>query len=80
MLPGPMELALILVLVMVFFGAGKLPQVMESMGKGIAKFKAAQSDDPAPRALAASEAPDDEVVRLRDALSRAEAAQQGKDA
>ncbi|MFM2161165.1 MAG: hypothetical protein RLZZ383_677 [Pseudomonadota bacterium] len=80
MLPGPMELALILVLVMVFFGAGKLPQVMESMGKGIAKFKAAQSEDPSQPVLTTASAPDDEVSRLRDALARAEAAQQGKDA
>lgn len=48
---GPTELILILVLVMVIFGAGKLPQVFGSLGKGIKEFRAASEDNtltPAP--------------------------------
>jgi sec-independent protein translocase protein TatA len=36
---GTKELLIILVLVMVIFGAGKLPQVGEALGKGIRNFK-----------------------------------------
>lgn len=46
MLPGPTELALILVIVLILFGAGKLPQVFEAFGQGIKKFREAQQEDP----------------------------------
>jgi sec-independent protein translocase protein TatA len=36
---GTQELLIILVLVMVVFGAGKLPQVGGALGKGIRNFK-----------------------------------------
>ncbi|MCP4355113.1 MAG: twin-arginine translocase TatA/TatE family subunit [Proteobacteria bacterium] len=38
-MPGPRELLLILVLVLIFFGAGKLPKVMSELGKGLSAFK-----------------------------------------
>ena len=38
---GPMELVLILIIVLVIFGAGKLPQIGEAFGKGIKNFKRA---------------------------------------
>jgi sec-independent protein translocase protein TatA len=43
--PGPMELVLLLVLVMIFFGVGKLPEVGKALGKSIRQFKDAQNDD-----------------------------------
>lgn len=36
---GPMELFLILVIVLVIFGAGKLPQIGDALGKSIRNFK-----------------------------------------
>ena len=36
---GTTELIIILVLVMIVFGAGKLPQVAKSLGKGVRDFK-----------------------------------------
>ena len=33
------ELALILVIVLIIFGAGKLPKVMKDLGKGVKGFK-----------------------------------------
>ena len=36
---GPMELVIILVIVLVLFGAGKLPRVMNDVGKGIRSMK-----------------------------------------
>ena len=40
MLPGPMELIIILVIVIVIFGATRLPQIGEGLGKGIQNFRA----------------------------------------
>lgn len=42
--PGPFELVLILVVVLILFGAGRLPQVFESFGKGIRAFREASND------------------------------------
>ncbi|MCA9494242.1 MAG: twin-arginine translocase TatA/TatE family subunit [Myxococcales bacterium] len=42
---GPTELIIILVIVLIIFGAGRLPQVFESFGKGIKAFRDAQKDD-----------------------------------
>ena len=38
---GPLELGLILVIVLLIFGAGKLPEVFRSMGQGIREFREA---------------------------------------
>lgn len=40
--PGPTELIIILVVVLIIFGAGKLPEVGKALGKGIKEFKAAR--------------------------------------
>ena len=42
---GPWELALILVIVLVIFGPGKLPKVGESLGKAMQSFKKAKEGD-----------------------------------
>ena len=67
--PGPLELVLILVIVAMLFGVGKLPEVFGSVGKGIREFrKEASVDDDgtsedadataaAPTATPAAEAP-----------------------
>ena len=44
-MPGPMEWGIILVIVLILFGAGRLPQVFASFGQGIKAFKDAQKDD-----------------------------------
>jgi len=41
---GTQELLIILVLVMIVFGAGKLPQVGSSLGKGLRNFKKGMND------------------------------------
>jgi len=43
---GIWELVLILAIVLVIFGAGKLPQLGESLGKGIRNFRKSFKDDP----------------------------------
>ena len=40
---GMPELLIILVIILIIFGAGKLPQIGEGIGKGIRNFKQATS-------------------------------------
>lgn len=42
---GPWELGIILIIVLIFFGAGKLPQVFETFGVAVKKFRDAQRDE-----------------------------------
>ncbi len=42
--PGPMELILLLVIVLIIFGPGKLPDIGSAVGKGIREFRRASSD------------------------------------
>ncbi len=41
---GTTELVLILVLVLIVFGAGKLPEIGSALGKGIRSFRKATQD------------------------------------
>jgi sec-independent protein translocase protein TatA len=42
---GPWEIALIVVIILIIFGVGKLPQVGGAIGKGIRSFRKAQSGE-----------------------------------
>ena len=42
---GPWEIALILVVVLIVFGVGKLPQALGAIGKGMRAFKRAESGE-----------------------------------
>ncbi len=42
---GPVELGLVLLIVLIIFGAGKVPQIGASLGKGIREFKRASRGD-----------------------------------
>ena len=42
---GPMELIIILVIVFIIFGAGKLPQIFGDTGKAIRSFRDSQKPD-----------------------------------
>jgi len=50
-LGGP-ELIIVLVIVLIVFGAGKLPSVMRDVGKGVKEFKNAQTEEQAAAAQA----------------------------
>lgn len=41
---GPVELILILVVLMLLFGVGKLPQVGQAMGNAVKQFRQSQKD------------------------------------
>jgi len=43
--PGPLEIGLILVIILIVFGVGKLPQVGAAFGKGIRAFKKGQTGE-----------------------------------
>lgn len=42
---GGWEIALILVIVLIIFGVGKLPQIGTAMGKSIREFRKARNED-----------------------------------
>ena len=43
--PGPLEIGLIVFIVLILFGAGKLPQVGSAVGKGLRAFRRGQSGE-----------------------------------
>lgn len=48
MMPGPWELILILLIVVMIFGAKRIPEIMGGLGKGIKSFKKSMDTDDAP--------------------------------
>jgi TatA/E family protein of Tat protein translocase len=78
-MPGASEWVIILVIVLIFFGAGKLPDVMRQFGRGIREFKDASAGEEekvkatgspkrTPRQLGTDELDDeDEVATDREA-------------
>ncbi len=42
---GPLEIGLIVVVILIVFGVGKLPQVGGAMGKGIRAFRRGQAGE-----------------------------------
>lgn len=45
MAPGPLQIILIIVLVLLIFGAGRVPNIMENVAKGIKGFKSGLKDE-----------------------------------
>ena len=48
---GIWQVVLILIIVLIIFGAGKIPQVMGDVAKGVKSFKSGLKDDDPPRPL-----------------------------
>jgi sec-independent protein translocase protein TatA len=48
MIPGPTELILILLIVVLIFGAKRIPEIMGGLGKGIKSFKKAMDTEDTP--------------------------------
>ena len=42
---GPWQIILVLVIVLIIFGAGKLPGVMSDLAKGVKSFRAGLKED-----------------------------------
>lgn len=49
-MPGPWELVIILLIVVMIFGAKRIPEIMGGIGKGIRVFKKTMEGDEAPPA------------------------------
>jgi sec-independent protein translocase protein TatA len=60
-IPGPPELFLIVLVVLIIFGAGKLPEVGKALGKGIKEFKSAREGNLDDETEKPSEAKTDDV-------------------
>lgn len=45
---GWQELLIVLVIIMIIFGAGKLPSLFKDLGSGVKEFKAAAGDESLP--------------------------------
>jgi sec-independent protein translocase protein TatA len=52
---GPVEIGLILVIVLIVFGVGRLPQVGGAIGKGIKEFRQAVKGEEEHKAIAKPE-------------------------
>ena len=68
MIPGPSELILILLIVVMVFGAKRIPEIMNGIGQGIRSFKKAIDEDeppatqPTPPPGPQTEAPKNEIT------------------
>ncbi len=43
-MPGPMELVLIFLVILLLFGAKRIPEILKSFGEGIKEFKKGMSN------------------------------------
>jgi sec-independent protein translocase protein TatA len=73
---GPLEIAVVLIIVLIIFGPKRLPELGQSMGRGIREFRNSISgdkdkDDPDKqrKELEASQAPADESATKQSAES-----------
>ena len=71
---GIWQVVLILLIVLILFGAGKLPKVMGDVAKGVKNFKSGMKEDDEDDKRAISEAADEQAGVAEPALKRDEAA------
>ncbi|MCK5284585.1 MAG: twin-arginine translocase TatA/TatE family subunit [Alphaproteobacteria bacterium] len=45
MTPGPLQIILIILLIVIFFGASRVPAIAENLAKGIKSFKKGLKDE-----------------------------------
>ncbi|MGB4057622.1 MAG: twin-arginine translocase TatA/TatE family subunit [Alphaproteobacteria bacterium] len=45
MSPGPLQILLIIILILLLFGANRVPGIMENLAKGMKSFKQGLKDD-----------------------------------
>ena len=60
---GPMELGIILLIVVMIFGVGKLPEIASSLGKAIKEFKRSSSSADSTESETAETAPRKKIRR-----------------
>ena len=45
MTPGPLQIILVILLILLLFGAGRVPGIMENLAKGVKSFKKGLKDE-----------------------------------
>ena len=80
MLPhlGPMEIGLIVLLVLVIFGVGKLPQVGGAVGKSIRQFRKAKAGEEDGGEATIAEEDEDEATVIESAKATTRAKKKKK--
>jgi len=68
--PGPLEIGLILVIILIVFGVGKLPQVGAAFGKSIRAFKRGQTGEEEEEEAKAKEKTKKKKTRKRKAVKK----------
>ena len=63
---GPFEMIVLLVVVLIFFGVGKLPEVGKALGQSLRSFKDAQRDDAIDVTGSAEELEDSSAAREKE--------------
>lgn len=51
MAPGPLQILIVVLLILVVFGASRLPFIAENLAKGINSFKKGLKDDEPPKVV-----------------------------
>ncbi len=51
MTPGPLQIIVVLLLIVMFFGASRVPGIAENLAKGIKSFKKGLKDEDEPKSL-----------------------------
>ncbi len=49
MSPGPLQILLVIVLILLLFGSSRVPGIMENLAKGLKSFKKGLKDEDAPK-------------------------------
>jgi sec-independent protein translocase protein TatA len=76
---GPLEIGIILVIILIVFGVGKLPQVGEALGRGLRSFKKAQSGEDEKDETPKEDKPAAEAVVEEKPKTEAKAEPKGED-
>ncbi|MEQ1563699.1 MAG: twin-arginine translocase TatA/TatE family subunit [Nitrospiraceae bacterium] len=75
---GISELIIILVIVLIIFGAGKLPQIGEGVGKALKGFKKEVNEIPPQADATSSDVPQPEPMQVQSTIQAAPVAAQGQ--
>lgn len=57
MAPGPLQIAIVVLLILVVFGAARVPMIAENLAKGIKSFKKGLKDEDEPQKISDETAP-----------------------
>ena len=67
MAPVSMQIIVIILLVMVLFGAGRIPNIMENVAKGVKSFKKGLKDEEGSSVASESKSADETTSKDKDA-------------